>query len=705
MKPNKLSALVAYAGSVLGAATTLVVLLVTIQTAPQSSSLGITRPTVSEKAPLHTVPSDPPSADSSADPEEDSPHVCVFSYDRTTDPTCATEGTTIYTCPCGDEQTEYIAKIDHDFTYSHTIAATCTSEGQVVYACDCGLIQSESIPMMEHSFVLDCQVDPTCTQEGKRIYACVCGKEKAESIAKVSHTYTYSHTIAATCTTEGQAIYACTCGEEQIESLAKIDHAYTYSHTIAATCTTEGQVVYACVCGLTQSESIPMTEHQYVLDRQVNPTCTQEGKRIYACICGKEKAEPIAKVDHAYTYSHTIAATCTTEGQVVYACVCGLTQSESIPMTEHQYVLDRQVNPTCTQEGKRIYACVCGKEKAEPIAKVSHVYTYSHTVQATCTAKGKIVSVCVCGKQKTEALPQKEHVYTCTATVAATQTAEGSRTYTCSGCGRSYKESIPKLPAAYMTEYCGDSLLGKALPHTTYYQYMSPILQRYSEKLTLSQSTAAGLLALPAAYQDFLAEFRVTYRYLYYTLPYSVSSDKAAGTAQFLAWSPIEKYTLLEECYAEIARILAELDIDHSTTKYDAICRINDYLCEHRYYQSGNDQNLSQYKNNSTYYSIFAEGFTCYNYSVAFQMLCLGAGIECHYYPSETMNHTWNKVYFDDGSFYWVDVCWNDVQYQFSSGKVVETSTANGVPAATVKRLRETYLLITTETLLKDHTL
>ena len=631
MKPNKLSALVAYAGSVLGAATTLVVLLVTIQTAPQSSSLGITRPTVSEKAPLHTVPSDPPSADSSADPEEDSPHVCVFSYDRTTDPTCATEGTTIYTCPCGDEQTEYIAKIDHDFTYSHTIAATCTSEGQVVYACDCGLIQSESIPMMEHSFVLDCQVDPTCTQEGKRIYACVCGKEKAESIAKVSHTYTYSHTIAATCTTEGQAIYACTCGEEQIESLAKIDHAYTYSHTIAATCTTEGQVVYACVCGLTQSESIPMTEHQYVLDRQVNPTCTQEGKRIYAC--------------------------------------------------------------------------VCGKEKAEPIAKVSHVYTYSHTVQATCTAKGKIVSVCVCGKQKTEALPQKEHVYTCTATVAATQTAEGSRTYTCSGCGRSYKESIPKLPAAYMTEYCGDSLLGKALPHTTYYQYMSPILQRYSEKLTLSQSTAAGLLALPAAYQDFLAEFRVTYRYLYYTLPYSVSSDKAAGTAQFLAWSPIEKYTLLEECYAEIARILAELDIDHSTTKYDAICRINDYLCEHRYYQSGNDQNLSQYKNNSTYYSIFAEGFTCYNYSVAFQMLCLGAGIECHYYPSETMNHTWNKVYFDDGSFYWVDVCWNDVQYQFSSGKVVETSVANGVPAATVKRLRETYLLITTETLLKDHTL
>lgn len=86
-------------------------------------------------------------------------------------------------------------------------------------------------------------------------------------------------------------------------------------------------------------------------------------------------------------------------------------------------------------------------------------------------------------------------------------------------------------------------------------------------------------------------------------------------------------------------------------------------------------------------------------------MLCLGAGIECHYYPSKTMNHAWNLVYFDDGTSYWVDVCWNDVQYQLPNGTIVETSVSNGVPSASVKRLRESYLLITTEKLLIDHTL
>lgn len=277
----------------------------------------------------------------------------------------------------------------------------------------------------------------------------------------------------------------------------------------------------------------------------------------------------------------------------------------------------------------------------------------------------------------------------------------------CANCHHSYTETIAKLPPAYMVECCGNSLLGKALPHTTYFRYMVPIMARYASKLTKAQSQAAGLLELPS-YQsrnDFVTEYRTVYRYMYYTLPYAITGDYATNTAYFLAWSPAEQYALLEICYQEVYRILDELGIDSSTSKYDAIYRINDYLCETRYYQTTASQDLSNHYNNSTYYSIFSSATSCHNYSIAFQMLCLGAGIECHYYPSKTMNHAWNLVYFDDGTSYWVDVCWNDVQYQLPNGTIVETSVSNGVPSASVKRLRESYLLITTEKLLIDHTL
>ena len=113
---------------------------------------------------------------------------------------------------------------------------------------------------------------------------------------------------------------------------------------------------------------------------------------------------------------------------------------------------------------------------------------------------------------------------------------------------------------------------------------------------------------------------------------------------------------------------------------------------------------MSQYRNSSVYYAVFAPGANCYSYSMAFQMFCMVAGIECHYYPSQTMNHAWNIVYLGDMMF-WVDVTWNDVKYQLPDGTVVEASVENGLSAAKVEKLRTSYLLIITEQLLEDHTL
>ena len=188
MKPHKFSTIAAYAGSVLGAVTTLVVLLVTIQAAPEDPSLGITSPSIADESPLHTIPSDPPFSNPPTTTEAPTPpHVCVFTYDHAMDPTCTTEGETVYICVCGEEQTESIPKIDHHFAYSHTVEATCTNEGQIISACVCGLTQSEFTPKTAHQYTLDRQIAPSCTREGKRIFACVCGEEQTEFIRSDAH--------------------------------------------------------------------------------------------------------------------------------------------------------------------------------------------------------------------------------------------------------------------------------------------------------------------------------------------------------------------------------------------------------------------------------------------------------------------------------------------------------------------------------------
>ena len=521
------------------------------------------------------------------------------------------------------------------------------------------------------------------------------------------HSYEYGHTVDATCTTEGAKVFACVCGLQQSETIPTLPHHYELDHIVEATCTTKGAKVFTCVCGLQQTETLPMLPHSYEYGHTVEATCTSEGKKIFTCICGLQQTETIPTLPHHYELDQIVEATCTTEGAKVFSCVCGLQQAETIPMLPHSYEYDHTVEATCTSKGKKVFTCVCGLQQTEAIPMLPHSYSYSHTIHATCTATGKVVYACICGKQQYTTVEKLPHSYILIDSAPATQTAEGYRIYACSACHHSYTETIAKLPPAYMTEYCGSSLLGKALPHTTYFQHMMPIMARYAAKMTREASLAAGLLDLPS-YQcrnDFISEYRTVYRYLYYALPYSIFGDAGTNTAQFLAWATAEQYAILEACYAEVYRILGELGIDESTSKYDAIYRINDYLCEMRYYQTSAGQDLSDYYHNTTYYSMFSAGTSCYNYAIAFQMLCLGAGIECHYYPSKTMNHAWNLVYFDDDTFYWVDVCWNDTKYQLPNGTVVETSVSNGVPLASVKRLRESYLLITTEQLLIDHKL
>ena len=198
-------------------------------------------------------------------------------------------------------------------------------------------------------------------------------------------------------------------------------------------------------------------------------------------------------------------------------------------------------------------------------------------------------------------------------------------------------------------------------------------------------------------WQEFMDDFQVDYQYLSYYMPISVFMED--GAYYLYSYYDKEANEALQKCYERVDSILAELKINKNTTQRDAIKRISNWLCMQKQYQ------YTGTKDNSPLYSIMGNKGTCNNYSIAFQMLCLGAGIKCSYYMSNTMNHSWNKVYFSDGTALWVDSCWNDAIDKNSKGEIIDISVENGYAAEKVDRMRSRYLLIDTQTLLKNHTL
>ncbi len=102
---------------------------------------------------------------------------------------------------------------------------------------------------------------------------------------------------------------------------------------------------------------------------------------------------------------------------------------------------------TCSQ---RAVCTRCGQPYGDTDGSVHGDTEVRGFVAATCTAGGYTGDTYCkdCGaKTKTgNATPALGHNYTSTVTKEPTTGSEGTRTYTCTRCGHSYTESIPKLP-------------------------------------------------------------------------------------------------------------------------------------------------------------------------------------------------------------------------------------------------------------------
>ena len=209
-------------------------------------------------------------------------------------------------------------------------------------------------------------------------------------------------------------------------------------------------------------------------------------------------------------------------------------------------------------------------------------------------------------------------------------------------------------------EYCGESLLGKVLPHDETRGLTQKLLDQYFSGITYEELTKEDIIypGNPTMSYDTIYRYQNTTigKYQYVSKGMNFSTRRTGdGPIGFVVYSTEDSLNDYNTACRQIYDILAELNINGSVTKKEAIIRINEWICDNRYYE------MDPYKREwSTLHSVQGDSGVCYNYTVLFQMLCLGAGIECEYIVSDNGAHCWNKVYSNDGSYWFVDVCWND---------------------------------------------
>ncbi len=115
---------------------------------------------------------------------------CQHSYESvTTEPTCAVDGITVYTCSlCGDSYSESIPATGEHSYGSVTTEPTCAVDGTTVYTCSiCGDSYSENIPATgEHSYgEWYASLEPTYFEEGRERRDCSVCEAYEENILPV----------------------------------------------------------------------------------------------------------------------------------------------------------------------------------------------------------------------------------------------------------------------------------------------------------------------------------------------------------------------------------------------------------------------------------------------------------------------------------------------------------------------------------------
>ena len=337
-----------------------------------------------------------------------------------------------------------------------------------------------------HSEIVDKSVSATCTDKGltEGKHCSVCGEVIVEQyeLEPLGHSLVYHTHKDASCTETGNTEYwKCDrCNKffsddkginEIVDNsiiIPVINH--TYDKEIVdekyiknlADCVNPATYYKSCKCGAKGTETFNYGEpngHSSIIDKEIPATCTETGltSGSHCSICNTilEKQEVIKALGHDWDDGEiTTHATCTQDGVKTFHCKrdnCIEILNEKIECNGHTEDTIEKKEPTCTSSGstagKKCSACGLTLEQPQEIPATGHKWD-----------EGKIT------QSPTSALP-------------------GTRTYTCTVCGETKTEEIPKLPAEdKKTDTTQPSTSSQTTPET------------YSFEATVQENTGSTVL-------------------------------------------------------------------------------------------------------------------------------------------------------------------------------------------------------------------
>lgn len=462
------------------------------------------------------------------------PHIHVF-IPHKVEPTCSTEGYTIWKCACGIVSSvdphngvdSHVPATGHDMNspYIVSVPETCIEEGEYVQLCDrCNApLAVKTIQAHGHdNGVWKVDVEATPDSSGKMTrYCTLCGDAlETKTFSYHNHTFGHSEIVRqASCTESGLTGKFCSscnaCYETTVsEKLGHTDASESiWTTTTAPTCLAKGEETGYCArCGeKTGTRSIPALGHTTgTWITNVSATCAEDGESIRACDrCGEIiERKTITATGHGDgTWITTINPTCTEKGEKTRVCEkCGVSlETEKLPATGHDDgVWMVKTYATCTEKGEKVLYCTsCGKElDSEKINKKGHgEQTWITNVRATCTTDGEEILVCADCEAILDSRSITRLGHDSGVTVVSRPngcTTPGEKITTCTRCGEVIKsESVPaekhddgvwKIDYAATVDHdgqrslycskCGAVLRTEAFPyHTHTYGYEKTIIE------------------------------------------------------------------------------------------------------------------------------------------------------------------------------------------------------------------------------------
>lgn len=355
---------------------------------------------------------------------------------------------TIYAC----------MKVDHDRVYHAPVYPTCISDGTIeYYSCgSCGRKFSDydmtneiydvtwpGGPAWHNLSHIDFQY-AECENDGrKEHYWCsYCQRRFWDSSATSEiygddwvlpaggHNWSSWTTVAATCEKDGYYYRWCSeCGAEQYEGIPATGHSWDGGKvTTAATHDHAGVRTYTCTsCGASWTETIPKLTYNVYTRCTPSWSCWLEGDGDY------EKGASVTISCSPLEEYEFVRWVRTSDGSTVSnSSVYTFSISDDMDVTAvlqkkhvHSWVEVAYKAPTCTEDGNAAYAYCsdCGLIVDSPSAM--DVYASVPSIPALGHDWGA-------GKVTTE----------------PTEEAEGVRTFTCTVCGATRTEAIPKKEKA-----------------------------------------------------------------------------------------------------------------------------------------------------------------------------------------------------------------------------------------------------------------